>query len=119
MPVAVKLRPEPPSTIIARMREDWSTNSTLKGAAVISHKGKYFSPAKAPTRETKLIAKGKVVVEAARAPVARPLLTERTFANAAAATPTPEYSSLVPVVMAKRPLTASSGAWKSYRILAN
>jgi hypothetical protein len=93
------------------MRDDCKTISTRRGAAVISHKGKYFSPARAPTRETKLIANGKVVVAAARAPVARPLLTERVFNKAAAATPTAENSSLVPEVIEKRPLTASSGAW--------
>jgi len=56
------------------------------------------------------MAKGNEVVVAPRAPVARPLLTERTFAKAAAATPTPENSSLVPVVTENLPLTASSGA---------
>jgi hypothetical protein len=93
------------------MREDWRTISTLRGAAVISQRGKYFSPAKEPTRETKLIAKGNVCVAAPRAPRARPLLTERVFNKAAAATPTAENSSLVPLVIEKRPLTVSSGAW--------
>jgi len=49
------------------------------------------------------MAKGNEVVVAPRAPVARPLLTERTFAKAAAATPTPENSSLVPVVTENLP----------------